>query len=187
MKPDGYLNQQGAICTRSLCWSRAGVVRQRCDAGGRFARCVVVIRIGVPPLGGAVVQVRPITGRAALPATLPSDAGDTPMRSHREDRAVNDRLSCYTPHFPAPSWFYSPHAEFCFPAAPVTRCRRERFVSLHSPSDSGHHIRHCKTPSSEYERKVDWCMGLDYDREFHASPPFQQAYRSRCTSWLSRS
>jgi len=36
-------------------------------------------------------------------------------------RAVFDRLSCYTPHFPAPSWFYSPHAEFCFPAASVER------------------------------------------------------------------
>lgn len=47
VKPDGYLNQQGAICARSSYWLQIVVGLHRCDAGGRFARCVVVIRIGV--------------------------------------------------------------------------------------------------------------------------------------------
>lgn len=46
MKPDGYLNQQGAICTRSRYWRQAGVVRHRCDAGGLVARVVAFFRIG---------------------------------------------------------------------------------------------------------------------------------------------
>lgn len=45
VKPDGYLNQQVAICTRSSYWLRIGVGRKRCDAGDGIAPCVVVIRI----------------------------------------------------------------------------------------------------------------------------------------------
>lgn len=120
VKPDGYLNQQGAICARSSYWLRIVVGLHRCDAGGRFARCVVVIRIGLTlsDHGYASEWLRQAPCKVSVRCAL-----------HREDRAVIARLSCYTPHFPAPSWFYSPHAEFCFPAAPVTRCRRKRSVT----------------------------------------------------------